>query len=523
MLCHYSPFLAANGFSGTIDADFCIYGGSAGGVTAAVEAARLGHRVVLLEPGPHVGGMTASGLGYTDIGNKAAIGGLARGFYRAVGKAYGVEEAWTFEPHVAQAVFQTWLKDAGVRVYRRQYLARIETQGLRIRDITTESGLTVRASMFIDATYEGDLLAEAGVGHRVGREDNSVYRETLNGAQISRAHQFDAPIDPYFVPKTPASGLLPGIEVARPVVGRGDSCVQAYCFRMCLTDDPDNRLPFARPAGYQRSQYELLARQLATGWREVFNKFDRLRVSSKTDTNNHGPISTDFIGHGHAWARASHPQRESIFRAHVDYQQGLQWFLANDPAIPEDIRASYSRWGLCRDEFTETGGWPHQLYVREARRMIGYYVMTEHDCRGQKQASDSIGLAAYTMDSHNCRRFVDERGFVRNEGDVQVHGFPPYPISYHAIVPKIDECPNLIVPVCLSASHIAYGSIRMEPVFMSLGQVAAIAGHMALENNVPTQEVPYPALAEELRKAKIPLQWTQGTQVFAEALHACEA
>jgi hypothetical protein len=523
MLCYYSPSLATSEPGGTLDADFCIYGASAGGVTAAVQAARLGYRVVLLEPGPRVGGMTASGLGYTDIGNKRAIGGLARDFYRALGKAYGVEEVWTFEPHVARRVFETWLRDAGVIVRRYQYLAAVEKVDGRLIALTTECGLTVRARLFIDATYEGDLLAAAGVSHCVGREDNAVYGETLNGAQISRAHQFVGAIDPYVVAGNSKSGLLPGIEPGQPVTGAGDARVQAYCFRMCLTDDPSNRIPFEQPANYDRRWYELLARQLSAGWREVFKKFDRLRVGTKTDTNNHGPVSTDFIGQNYAWPRGTYVEREVIFQAHVTYQKGLHWFLANDPAVPAEVRTAYARWGLSRDEFTESGGWPHQLYVREARRMISDYVMTEHDCRGQRKVADAVGLAAYTMDSHNCRRFVDAEGHVRNEGDVQVHGFPPYPISYRSIIPRKDECKNLLVPVCLSASHIAYGSIRMEPVFMSLGQSAAIAGHLALKNNASVQTVLYSALAVSLHAAGVVLEWEKTEAHSTEALHARES
>ena len=523
MLCYYHPSFATSDVRGEFTFDVCVYGGTAGGVTAAVSAARLGLKVVILEPAAEIGGMTASGLGFTDIGNKAAIGGIAREFYRKIGAHYGVPEAWTFEPHVALGVFNALASEAGVVVHRRQFLASVEKSGDRLVSVTTESGLKIRAAVFIDATYEGDLLGKAGVSHHIGREDNSLYKETLNGAQVFAKHQFEHPVSPYVVADDSGSGLLPGIETDQPVIGKGDRRVQAYNFRVCMTDDPENRLPFQCPEGYDRQWYVLLSRHLAAGWKSVFNKFDRLRVRTKTDTNNHGAVSTDFIGQNHRWPEASYAEREKMFQAHVAYQQGLHWFMANDPEVSADIREAYSKWGLCRDEFTSTGGWPHQLYVREARRMVSDYVMTEHECRGHRVAPEPVGLAAYTMDSHNCQRFVDAHGHVRNEGDVQAHGFPPYPISYRSIVPKKGECTNLIVPVCLAASHIAYGSIRMEPVFMSLGQVAAIAAQIAIKNGSSVQAVPYGDLATALDSAGVILKWDKVATDADGGLHAHEA
>ena len=509
-LVYHDPAFAASGPSGRIDADVCVYGGTAGGVVAAIQAARFGRSVILLEPASAPGGMTASGLGFTDIGNKAAIGGLAREFYRRIGAAYGAPEAWTFVPSVAERVFREWLAEHdNIRVYYRQFLADLTLADGRIVALKTESGLEVRASVFIDATYEGDLLARAGVSHIIGREDNATHGETLNGAQLHSTHQFESDISAYRIAGDPSSGLLPGLETEQPVIGRGDHRVQAYCFRMCMTDDAANRIPFPKPAAYDRSHYELLARVLATGWNEVFMKFDRLRVRTKTDTNNHGAVSSDFIGQSNDWAAAGHAERERLFQAHVTYQQGFHWFMANDASVPAPIREAYARWGLCRDEFTATGGWPHQLYVREARRMVSDYVMTEHECRGARAPEDAVALAAYTMDSHNCRRFVDTKGHVRNEGDVQEHSGPPYPISYRSIVPRRGECKNLLVPVCLSASHIAYGSIRMEPVFMVLGQSAATAAELALRAGASTamQDVPYDELRAALLKGGQELAW----------------
>lgn len=509
-------------------ADVLVYGATPAGLIASIALARANRSVVLLEPGPRIGGMTTSGLGFSDIGNKAAIGGLAREFYRRLGRRYGVAEAWTFEPHVAEAVFGEWLAEVGIEAQCRQFLDLVEVVDHRITAVRTTCGLTVRARLFIDATYEGDLLAQAGVSFHVGREGNQVFGETLNGAQIAAAHQFEYPVSPYRVAHDPASGLLPGIEDdGQVVVGAGDHRVQAYCFRLCLTDDPANRLPFPQPAHYDPRWYVLLQRYFATGWSDVFSKFDRLRVRTKTDTNNHGAVSTDFIGQNHGWPLGSYEERERIYQAHVTYQQGLHWFLANDPAVPKALRDRYADWGLCRDEFAASGGWPTQLYVREARRMQADYVMTEHDCRGRRVAPEPIALAAYTMDSHNCRRVIRDRGHpaasVLNEGDVQVHGFPPYPISYRAIVPRPGECLNLLVPVCLSASHIAYGSIRMEPVFMILGESAAIAADIALAADARVHEVPYADLQRALVRHGQILAWTGQLQVTREALHATES
>lgn len=496
-----------------IDADLCVYGGVSGGVTAALEGAARGLRVVLLEPSSHVGGMTAGGLGMTDVGNKHVIGGLSREFYRRVGARYGVAEEWRFEPHVAEAVFEEWLEEKDVRVFKQQFLDEVIKEENRLVALRTLSGLEVRAQIFLDASYEGDLLARAGVSYFVGREDNAVYAETLNGAQIENGHQFLEPVDPYVVPGVPASGLLPGLETGEDFVpGRGDRRVQTYNFRMCLTRRDEIRLPFPKPPAYDSHWYTLLKRHLATGWNEAFEKFDEIR-NQKTDTNNHGPVSTDFIGQSHLWAEGDYATRERLFQAHVTWQQGLMWCLANDPGVPAAIREPMRGWGLCADEFPDSGGWPHALYVREARRMVSDYVMTEHNCRGDVEAEDPVGMAAYGMDSHHCRRLV-RNGRVMNEGDVQVGGMLPYPVSYRSLVPREAECANLLVPFGLSASHISFGSIRMEPVFMILGQSAAIAAALALKANIPVQRISYPELRAALEEAGQILQRPQGATAF---------
>ncbi|MDR1789311.1 MAG: FAD-dependent oxidoreductase [Opitutaceae bacterium] len=483
-----------------VEADVCVYGANSGGIAAAVAAARAGQAAVIVNPALHLGGLTSGGLGHTDTGDKRGIGGISREFYQRVGRHYGSGAmVMNFEPHVAEAVYKELVAAAKIPVFHREFLASVEKSGARLVSLTTEGGLTVRAKMFIDASYEGDLMAKAGVSFHVGREGNGVYGETLNGAYVSKGHQFLYPVDPYVVAGDPKSGLLPGIEDGQPVPGAGDHRVQAYNFRVCMTDTAANRVPFQKPAGYNRADYELLARYLAAGWDDVFYKFDRV-PNGKTDTNNHGAVSTDFIGANYGWPEGSYAEREKLFQAHVTWQRGLFWFLANDPAVPAHIRAAMAVWGLAKDEFADTENWPRQLYVRESRRMVSDYVMTEHDCRWHRTAPDSVGLASYGMDSHNCRRFVRD-GRVLNEGNVQVGCAGAYPVSYRSIVPKKSECENLLVPVCLAASHIAYGSIRMEPVFMILGESSGIAADLAIRGKLPLQDVPYAELRAALLKA----------------------
>ncbi len=512
-----------------IETDVCIYGGSSGGVAAAVTVARAGLRVVILQPGQHIGGMTTGGLGWTDFGRKYVIGGLSRSFYNQVGRHYGQNEEWQFEPHVADAVFNAWISENGIDVRYGQYLDTVESIDQRIVSITLLGGLRVRARIFMDCSYEGDLMAKAGVSFHVGREANEIYGETLNGIQVREKHQFGLTVDPYVEPGDPDSGLLPQIEetdlAARQ--GEGDHRVQAYCFRVCMTDDPALKIDWTKPDAFDPAQYVLATRWFNTVGGDSQNpnhsadpvahirdsgvpgKFDIFPNRTpggycKTDTNNHGPISSDFIGRSWGWPAASYEEREAIFQAHVNYQRGLYWHLANEPAIPRRVRDAYSRWGLSSDEFTDTEHWPHQLYIRECRRMIGDYVITEHDCYQKSVAEDSIGMGSYTMDSHNCSRFVRVEGGVArvlNEGDVQIPPTDPYPVSYRSIVPKRGETANLFIPVCFSASHISYGSARMEPVFMVLGESAGLAARLCLDADCDTQDLPYDELRPELLKA----------------------
>ncbi len=508
-------FIASASWGKSVEVDICVYGGTAGGVVAAVQAKRMGRSVVLLEPGKHLGGLTSGGLGATDIGNKGAIGGVAREFYQRLGKHYGTNEMWTFEPSVAEAVLREMISEVQVPVYFGQRLALLKKQDGGIAEIQMTDGSVFRATMFIDATYEGDLMAKAGVGYTVGREANKKYNETLNGIRaVTPSHQFKVPVDPYVKKGDPKSGLLPFIQsVATGTPGDGDATVQAYNFRLTLTQNETNRLPILPPKNYDPAQYELLARlieaMVANGSELTLDKLwlRKMMPNGKTDVNNSGGFSTDAIGMNWDYPDASYERRAEIWKAHEDYTRGFLHFLATSPRVPENIRAEMKTWGFCKDEFLDTGGMPHQLYVREARRVISDYVMTEDNCRGTKTIDDSVGLGAYGMDSHNCRRIVRD-GHVENEGDVQVHGFSPYPISYRSIVPKETECNNLFVPICVSASHIAYGSIRMEPVFMVLGQSAATAATLAISEKVSAQKVNQTRLKERLLADKQVLAWT---------------
>jgi hypothetical protein len=527
-----------------IETDVCVLGASSGGIAAAIQAARMGKSVVIAEPGKFAGGLTTGGLGATDIGNKAAIGGLAREFYRRIARHYAQDSAWkfetreeyfakrgsgqskasdltsadatmwTFEPHVAEAVFNEMLKEAKVPVYFEQRLEFVRKEHGRITEMVVENANVYRAKMFIDATYEGDLLAKADVSFHVGREGNREYGETLNGIRAETPkHQFTVPVDPYVKPGETNSGLLPFIQAGdggKP--GAEDRRVQTYNYRLCFTTNAANRMTLEPPHDYDPADFELLARYLealvAAGRQPKLSEFWNpiWLPNQKTDINNNGGFSTDFIGANWDYPEATYNVRERIATEHEDYTRGFLTFLATSPRVPENMRNEMKLWGPCKDEFQTTDGWPNQLYVREARRMISDYVMTESHCRGRQKAEDSISLAAYNMDSHNVQRIV-KNGRAENEGDVQVPPMSPYPISYRAIVPKRSECENLLVPVCLSASHIAYGSIRMEPVFMILGQSAATAACLAIDGKVSVQKVDYPKLRARLLADKQVLEW----------------
>lgn len=528
--------------------DVVVYGGTSSGVVSAVAAARQGKTVVLIEPTQFLGGLTTGGLGATDIGNKRAIGGISREFYRRVYTYYknpdrwtqetrgdyfkgrtvnsqNEDSMWTFEPHVASRIFDEMLREQGLVVCephdpseklqlqsapitlllgeRLDLTDGVKKAGARIESISLESGKRIEGTVFIDASYEGDLMAKSGVGFHVGRESNATYGETINGLQKAKTihHQFVKPVDPYVVPGDRASGLLPNITaMPEGQDGDGDHRIQAYNYRMCTTDIAENRVAWPKPDNYDERNYELLLRNFEAGdmrvpWAPIW------MPNRKTDVNNNFAFSTDYIGKNYAYPDGDYATRESIVRDHENYQKGLMWTLANHARVPEAIRKIFQENGLAKDEFIDNGHWPRQLYVREARRMVAAYVMTEKNCKRIEVVQDSVGMGAYNMDSHNTQRYVTEGGLARNEGDVQIPT-KPYPISSRSIMPKQSECDNLLVPVCLSASHIAYGSIRMEPVFMVLGQSSAEIACLALDRQCAVQEVPYELLQARLLEAK---------------------
>ena len=518
----------------SFNADVIIYGGTSAAVTAAVQVAKMDKSVIMVSPDIHLGGLSSGGLGWTDTGNKEVIGGLSREFYHRIYQFYQDDSVWEwqekdeygnkgqgtpaidgdertmwiFEPHAAEQVFEDFIAEYDITVHRDEWLNRddgIEMSEGKIQAFKTLNGNRYEGKVFIDATYEGDLMASAGVNYHVGREANSVYNEEWNGVQTGvyhHSHYFKDSISAYITPGDPESGLLPRVSAEDPgKKGEGDHRVQAYCFRMCLTDHPENRVPFPMPENYDASQYLILLRVFDAGWRETFNKFDPI-PNRKTDTNNHGPFSTDNIGMNYDYPEATYERRREIIKEHENYQKGLMYFIANDQRVPADVQNEMKKWGLAKDEFTDNGNWPHQIYVREARRMIGDYVMTENDVLGKRKVPEPIGMGSYTMDSHNVQRYVTAGGYVQNEGDIGVHPEEPYTIAYGSLTPKKEECENLLVPVCVSSSHIAFGSIRMEPVFMILGQSAATAAVHAIEDEVAVQDIDYNKLADKLKQDK---------------------
>ncbi len=519
-------------------ADLIVYGGTSAAVIAAVQATKDGLSVVVVSPDKHLGGLSSGGLGFTDTGDKSVIGGLSRDFYHRIWAHYDKEAAWKwqekasygnkgqgtpaidgeqrtmwiFEPHAAEAVFESYLSEFKLKVLRDQWLDRspggVEKEGTRITAFRTLAGDTFKGKVFMDATYEGDLMAAAGVSYHVGRESNATYQEQHNGNQVGVLHHrhhfaiLPKAVSPYKVADDPKSGLLPLIDAAPPGTrGEADARVQAYCFRVCMTNHPGNRIPWRKPEGYDADRYELLRRVYAAGMsqKEYFVKFDPI-PNKKTDTNNHGPVSSDFLGANYTYPEASYEERRRIIAEHRAYQEGLLYFLSTDAGVPKEVRERISEWGLPKDEFTDNGGWPHQLYIREARRMIGGFVMTENELLNRKPTPDSIGMGSYTIDSHNVRRYVTAEGTVQNEGDIEVKVPEPYEIAMSSVVPKREQSTNLLVPVCVSSSHIAFGSIRMEPVFMILGQSAASMATLAVKNGCAVQDVRYADLKPVLEK-----------------------
>ena len=515
-----------------VESDVVIYGGTSAAITAAVQLSKMSKSVVIVCPEKHLGGMTSNGLGFTDTGNKEVIGGLAREFYQRIYNYYQQDETWKwqnrddygnvgqgtpaidgdkrtmwiFEPHVAEQVFEDFIKENNIRVFREHWLDSehgVEMNDANIVSVKMLNGSVFKGKMFIDATYEGDLMAAAGVSYTVGREANSTYSEQWNGVQIGifqHGHNFgNMNVSPYVIPDDPSSGVVAYVSTEDPgEYGQADKRLQAYCFRLCLTKTPGNQVPFERPENYDSTKYELLARVLEKGWHETFDKFDPI-PNHKTDVNNHGPFGFDFIGMNYDYPEANYERRAEIVREHEDYQKGLLYFYATDPRVPADIQNEMKLWGYAKDEFADNGNWPHQIYVREARRMVGEYVMTENEVLGKTKISEPVAMGSYTMDSHNAQRYITAEGYVQNEGDIGVHPHDPYQIAMGSILPKEEECGNLLVPVAVSSSHIAYGSIRMEPVFMILGQSAAAMAALAIDQDIDLQKLNYEDVKNQLR------------------------
>ena len=514
-------------------ADVIIYGGTSSAVTAAVQAKRMGQTVIIVSPEMHLGGLSSSGLGFTDTGNKEVIGGISREFYQLLYNHYMKPESWNwqkqseygnkgqgspaidgekrtmwiFEPHAAEEAFEQMINTNRIKVFRDEWLIRengiVKNNG-SIISLKTLSGKIFLGRIFIDATYEGDLMASAGVSYHTGREAGNVYNEEWNGVQTGefpiKHHDFSGlMISPYKIPGDPKSGILKGISSADPGrKGEGDNRIQTYCFRTCLTKNENNRVPFTRPAGYDSTRYELLIRIFNAGWRETFNKFDPI-PNMKTGVNNHGPFSFDNIGMNYDYPEAGYEKRKEIIREHTIYQQGLLFFIANDPRVPADVKDEMQKWGYAKDEFRDNNNWPYYIYVREARRLKGEYIMTENDVLSKRKVPHPIGMGSYNLDSHNTQRYIRPDGFVDNEGDIELPTGQPYMIDLGSIMPKKEECTNLLVPVCVSSSHIAFGSIRMEPVFMILGQSAGTVASMAIEKRKSIYDLSY----EEIRSRLI--------------------
>lgn len=506
--------------------DIIVYGGTSGGVIAAVQAARTGKSVLLISPSKHLGGMTSSGLGWVDAGNPASVGGLAHEFFHRIWLHYQKNESWIWEemtiladqhgpvppknetmwvlePHVAEKIFDEMITESKVNVVRNERLDRsngVQLIDQNITQIKMESGNIYAAKMFIDASYEGDLMAAAGVSYFVGRESNALYQESSNGIRANiRRGDIPTKLDPYIIPGEPSSGLLPRIfKDLGGVNGEGDRGIQAYNYRMCLTSIPENRVPIEKPENYDELDYEIIFRTIGRNVsRDKFMKFDRI-PNRKTDSNNRGAISTDYIGMSWNYPEADYNTREQIALSNENWQRGLLWTLQYHPRVPEKIRNFYLPWGLPKDEFVDNNHWPYQLYVREGRRMIGSVVVTEQMAMGSVAVEDSIGLGSYSMDSHAIKYFVADDGYMMTDGCLFIKLPGSFPISYRALVPKKEECTNLLVTFCLSSTHVAYGALRLEPIFMVLGQSAATAACIAIDENLAIQDVPYVKLRELL-------------------------
>ncbi len=473
--------------------DLAVYGGTAGGAITAVSGARMGLKTVLLEPRHHIGGMVSGGLSRTDVGRREVIGGYSLEFYWRAGNAYDMaqylqEIAWLVEPKVAESIFRKMLADAGVTVLFNQRLREkdgVRKSGERLQAITMENGAQYTARMFADCTYEGDLMAQAGVTYTWGREGSAQYGESLAGVRGETPfHQFQVDLSP----KDAVGKLLPEISAAPAgEPGSADRKVQAYNFRMILSHDPANQVEYPKPAHYDPARFELFARLLDAMQKKLGRPSRLGEVLSVIP-------STDYIGKSWNYPNAGYARREEIWRDHEEYTKQLFWFLAHDPRVPPSLQREANEWGLAKDEFLDTDHWPNQLYIREARRMVGEYVMSQKDIQTELSKPDPIGMGSYNSDSHNVQRVINKDGFVRNEGDM----LQPYQIPYRVLLPKRNEVQNLLVPVCFSATHVAYSTLRMEPQYMILGQAAGVAAAMAIRRSLPVQDIDTATLTRTL-------------------------
>ncbi len=497
--------------------DVVVYGATASGVAAAVAAARQGARVALVEPGSHLGGMVSGGLGHTDTGRIETLGAISLEFYKRVGRHYNQPVAWEIEPHVAEDVFKTMAREAKVKVVYNTRLREhgaVEKKSGRISSARMENGDVYSAQVFIDASYEGDLMAQSGVAFTWGREGRDQYDESFAGVREGHqyaGHWFEVPVSAY----DSRHKLLPNVNRGpRGKAGAADKKIQAYNFRMCLTKDKGNQVAIPKPLNYNPHEYELLARLIAArvkAKKSVPKLGDLIIISplpnGKTDINNLGPFSTDYIGRNWDYPTAGYERRGQSWREHADYTAGFFHFLGHDPRVPRELRDEMLEWGMAKDEYTDTGNWPFQLYVRECRRMVGEYVMVQRDLETELTKPDAICMGSYNTDSHNIQRCVDEKGNAQNEGDVEVPTIP-FQIPYRVLLPRRNQCSNLLVPVCASASHIGYGALRLEPVYMMMGEAAAVAATLAAGKHQAVQSVDPGALAKELIKRGAVMEWT---------------
>ncbi len=493
--------------------DIIVYGGTAGGAIAAIAATGAGAKVALLESRNHIGGMLSGGLGRTDMDRQQhVIGGFAREFFIRAGKYYDKPIAWTFEPNVAEKILNEWLLNSGVEIFFHHRLDSVILEGNRITQITMENGTAFNAQVFIDASYEGDLMARAGVSYTIGRESRAKYGESFAGIKEIQPgeHQISMQISPY----DNNGNLLPYVIDSSTIgaVGDGDNKVQAYCFRVCLTDVKENQIPIARPDDYDPKRYEILRRFLTKRkslYKSIGLPLGISRIpNGKTDVNSGGGVSTNLPGASWEYPDADYQRRQEIWDEHLSYTKGLLYFLGHDPGIPKEIRDEMNRWGLPKDEFMDTDHWPHQLYVREGRRMLGEYIMTQHDLQIKRKKYDTIGMGGYNMDVREVQWIAKEvYWFPLPKQMVLMEGYfsypvEPYEIPYRCLLPQQDECRNLLATSCVSASHMAYSSLRMEPQYMIMGHAAGVAATLAIKSKKYLHLIDISDLQQELREQK---------------------